>query len=263
MFVLFCLFVLFVLKKRKKSPAVEKSIKSDLALLRCRHPNACMTCSVNGNCEFQRLCNKFDCKELLPSETIIHHEERTHGVLDFSSNSVMRDMSKCVLCSRCVRACSDVQGMDILGIVSRGSQTHVTTFNELPLAETACISCGQCTSVCPVGALTEKPHMRSVERLLQNKRDKILVAHVAPAVRIAISEEFDMEPGTVSTGKLVQALRDIGFDHVFDTNFAADGLCACMFCADLLKNLFQVTIVEVGLKRRDRGGFQFVLLGGY
>ncbi len=200
------------------SEAAEASVKQNLRFLRCRHPNACMTCDVNGRCEFQRLCNRFEATELLPQ---MHHE-RSHGVVDGSSHAVLRDMAKCVLCTRCVRACSDVQGMDILGIVSRGQDEHVATFADLPLSETACISCGQCTAVCPVGALVERPHMHAVERLLENKRDRIVVAHVAPAVRIAISEEFDMEPGTVSTGKLVTALRNLGFDYVFDTNFAAD-----------------------------------------
>jgi NADH dehydrogenase/NADH:ubiquinone oxidoreductase subunit G len=170
----------------------------------------------------QRLCSKFECSELLPGQTVARHEERTHGVVDSSSHAVLRDMSKCVLCSRCVRACSDVQGMDILGIVSRGSTSHVATFDELPLADTACISCGQCTAVCPVGALVEYPHMHDVQKLLQNKRDRIVVAHVAPAVRVAISEEFYMAPGTVSSGKIVTASKEVGFDYVFDTNFVAD-----------------------------------------
>ncbi len=213
-----------------------------------------MTCEVSGRCEFQRLCNHYECEELLPQ---MHHE-RAHAELDASSHAVLRDMAKCVMCSRCVRACSDIQahvahqwmlvraltpcsqGMNILGVVERGQGEHVATFNELPLADTACISCGQCTAVCPVGALLERPHVHAVDRVLQNKRNRILVrprlsslggasahallqvAHTAPAVRVAISEEFGMEPGTVSTGQLVAALRQLGFDYVFDTNFAAD-----------------------------------------
>lgn len=201
------------------SPAVVSSVRQNLQFLRCRHPNACMTCDVNGHCEFQRLAQRFNAQEILP--TVFHHDRST--VVDHSSSAVHRDMNKCVLCSRCIRACSEVQGMNILGMVGRGETERVTTVNDLPLNQTACISCGQCTAVCPVGALIEKPATHDVRDLLANgDGDLILVAQTAPAVRVAISEEFGLAPGTSSTGKLVSALRKLGFKYVFDANFSAD-----------------------------------------
>ncbi len=201
---------------------VKRSVVSNLKLIRCRHPNGCMTCEANGRCEFQSLVYKYQVEDILPHN--LSEIEKKHEPLDLSSHALNRDMSKCVLCSRCIRACSEVQGMHILGMVGRGMEEHVSTVGDVPLAQTACISCGQCTAVCPAGALAEKLHIHDVEYGLSHKHkfDKIWVATTAPAVRVAISEEFDFAPGPVSTGKLVTALRELGFEYVFDTNFAAD-----------------------------------------
>ncbi len=201
-----------------RTDEVEKTVKQNLALLRCRHPNRCMTCEASGHCDLQDLAYHFQVEDCLPSTL---HRPRP-GERDLSSFALIRDMSKCVLCTRCIRVCSEIQGMNILGLIDRGSDLQVTTPDDVPIADTQCISCGQCTSVCPVGALIERPHIHQVQHILNSKGNKVIVAQTAPAVRVAISEEFGMEPGTVGTGKLVSALRTIGFDYVFDTNFTAD-----------------------------------------
>eukprot|EP00162_Nutomonas_longa_P012144 comp20933_c0_seq2/m.43686 comp20933_c0_seq2/g.43686 ORF comp20933_c0_seq2/g.43686 comp20933_c0_seq2/m.43686 type:complete len:584 (-) comp20933_c0_seq2:65-1816(-) len=207
------------LSVKTHSPAVVESVRHNLQFLTCRHPNVCATCEANGNCEFQRLSYRFGVHELLPG---VLHNPRSK-VLDTSSNSLVRDMDKCVLCSRCIRACSEIQGMNILGMAGRGDRERVTTVDDLPISATACISCGQCTAVCPVGALIEKPAVHEVHDLLANADgDLVLVAQTAPAVRVAISEEFGLPPGTASTGKMVAALKQLGFHYVFDTNFSAD-----------------------------------------
>lgn len=204
---------------RTSTAELRASVQSNLRFLRCRHPNSCMTCEANGHCEFQNLAYRYEAEDALPAS---FHTRRA-GVTDRSSHALDRDMDKCVLCSRCVRVCAEIQGMNILGMFGRGAEEHVGTAEDVPLAQTQCISCGQCTAVCPVGALVEKPHVHAVQRLLANdKGRKVLVAQTAPAVRVAISEEFGMAPGSVTTGKLVAALRSLGFDYVFDTNFAAD-----------------------------------------
>lgn len=202
---------------RTNSKPVRDSVRENLTLLRCRHPNGCMTCEVNGHCEFQDLVYRYEAPDVLPAMKTTAKTE-----LDLSSHALIRDMTKCILCTRCVRACSEIQGMNILRVVNRGQHETVSTYNNLPISETACISCGQCTAVCPVGAIIERPHLKAVRDLLTHRGDQILVAQTAPAVRVAISEEFAMPPGTISTGKLVSALRRLGFDYVFDTNFAAD-----------------------------------------
>ena len=190
--------------------------------LLARHPNDCQRCEVNGSCKFQRLVSENQWEERwehVPTGSAEHPE---HMSTDHTSPSIWRDLSKCIECGLCAEACGEAgQQQFVIGFAERGfDRVPVTVFDE-PLADTKCISCGQCTLVCPVGALIEAPHWHDVLHTLDSRR-RVSVVQVAPATRIAISEEFGMKPGTVSTGRLINALRRLGFDYVFDTNFAAD-----------------------------------------
>ncbi|HHF08335.1 MAG TPA: 4Fe-4S dicluster domain-containing protein, partial [Kosmotoga arenicorallina] len=165
-------------------------------------------------CEFQDLIYRYDVKDMFPKEL-------RNSPYDESSPSLFRDMNKCIACGRCVRACEELQGLSILSMVNRGHHTLPLPALGAPIAATDCINCGQCATVCPVGAITERPDFRKVLEEI-DKHDKVLEVQTAPAVRVALGEEFGEEPGTITTGKMVAALRRIGFDYVFDTNFAAD-----------------------------------------
>lgn len=202
------------MKINTSSERVNKAVRFNLGLLLSNHPNDCMTCDVNGRCEFQDLIYQYDVKDMFPKTL-------RNVPYDVSSPSLFRDMNKCIDCGRCVRACSELQGLSILSPVNRGY--HVLPLPALgaPISATDCINCGQCSAVCPVGAITERMEFREVISALQ-KHDKILIAQTAPSVRVALAEEFGETPGTVSTGKMVAALRKLGFDYVFDTNFSAD-----------------------------------------
>lgn len=194
---------------------VRQSRKTNLELLLANHNRECLSCNRNGHCELQTLSD-----ELGISERNFEGVKR-EGRFDDLSPSIVRDSSKCILCGRCVNACKKTQGIGILDFVNRGFETVVAPAFEMSLTEVPCISCGQCVNVCPVGALTEKDNTDIVWDALEND-DLHVIVQTAPAVRSALGEEFGYEIGTGVTGKMVASLKKLGFDKVFDTNFAAD-----------------------------------------
>lgn len=194
---------------------VKRARKVVYELMLSDHPNECLSCSRNQNCEFQEL------GEMLKVDESRFEGEVSKPYLDESSPSIVRDASKCILCRRCVTICNEVQELGIINPQNRGFKTEIGPALELPLNSVNCSNCGQCTIVCPVGALYEKDATKSVWEAIFDENKRVVI-QTAPAIRAALGEEFGYEPGTLVTGKMVSALRDIGFDDVFDTNFAAD-----------------------------------------
>jgi len=189
--------------------------RNNLELLLSNHPFECLTCTKNLSCELQGLAQELNIRE-------IHAKgEKMNYPIDYSSNSIVKDPNKCVMCRRCETMCNDVQTVGVLSARKRGFDVVVAPAFNLDMIDTSCTYCGQCVAVCPTAALTERNDIPKVWRALSNERRHVVV-QVAPAVRVAIGEMFGMEPGTISTGKLVTALKRLGFDAVFDTNFGAD-----------------------------------------
>jgi NADH-quinone oxidoreductase subunit G len=186
-----------------------------IELILSTHPNSCLTCSRNGTCELQKLAADFGVREQ-PFEQIVKEIPP-----DTSTPSIVLNPEKCVACGRCVKVCQGLQDVWALEFIGRGDGTRMAPAGDIELAESPCIKCGQCSAHCPVGAIFEKDDTRTVYQALKDEK-KHTVVQVAPAVRVAIGEAFGMEPGEVATGKLYAALRRLGFDTVFDTNFAAD-----------------------------------------
>lgn len=199
---------------RTDSQRVIRARRAIVELLLSDHPSDCLKCAKNLDCTLQELAHDLNIRE------IRYRGEMRSLPIDDNSYSLIRDPNKCILCRRCETMCNEVQTVGALAEVGRGFYTHVgSTFNR-SMFETTCTFCGQCLSVCPTGALTEKSNIREVWRALSS--DKHVIVQVAPAVRVALGEMFGMEVGTNVEGKIVTALRRLGFDRVFDTNFAAD-----------------------------------------
>ena len=197
------------------SERVLKGRRNSVELIMSNHNKNCLSCKRNQNCELQRLCEELNIRENK------FEGEHTKPSYDDFSTGIVRDTSKCVLCGRCVETCKKVQGLGILGLENRGFNTIVAPVYNASFNDVNCMQCGQCVINCPVGALTEKEAVTDVVQAL-NDPNKVVIVQTAPAVRAALGEEFGLPIGTRVTGKMAAALRRIGFDRVYDTNFAAD-----------------------------------------
>ncbi len=191
--------------------------KTVLELLLASHDRECTTCDKSGHCELQQYCEEYGVRDIrFPSK-----KKEDFLPVDTSNPSIIRDPNKCILCGACVRACKEFQGHAVLGFANRGSKTVVQPMGGRNLINTDCIFCGQCVAVCPTGALTIVSDVDKIWNDIVN-RDKKVVAQIAPSIRVAIGEMFGLEPGENTIGLITAALRQIGFDLVFDTNFSAD-----------------------------------------
>ncbi len=189
--------------------------KTTVELILSTHPNSCLTCPRNRTCELQRLAADFGIREI-PFELNIPSIPK-----DASTPSIVLDPEKCVKCGRCVLVCQGLQDVYALEFIGRGDEVRMAPAGDIALNDSPCIKCGQCSAHCPVGAIYEKDETRTVFEGLRDK-SKHSVVQIAPAVRVAIGEAFGYAPGEITTGKLYAALRRLGFDTIFDTNFAAD-----------------------------------------
>ena len=186
-----------------------------LELMLSDHPQQCLTCAKSQDCELRMLAAEFGIQEIAFSGA------KNRFPVDNSSEAIMRDLSKCIMCRRCETVCSSVQTVGALTAYGRGFSAKVGTASMIPLADTSCTFCGQCVNACPVGAITGISYVKKVWAAI-NDPSKTVIVQTAPAVRVAVGQEFGFEPGVPVTGKLVAGLRAIGFDKVFDTNFSAD-----------------------------------------
>ena len=198
------------------SPAVLKARKLTLELLLSNHDKKCLSCAKNGECEFQKLCADYGVEDEHKYEGATIHYEK-----DTSMPHLIRDNNKCVLCRRCVAVCDKNQAVAVIGANERGFKTHIGCAFELKLDEVACVACGQCITVCPTGALTEVDDTQKVWDALADKTKHVIV-HTAPSIRATLGECFGMPVGTLVTGKMVAALKRLGFAGVYDTNVSAD-----------------------------------------
>lgn len=201
---------------KTNTPKVRAARKMVVELLLANHPKDCLSCQKSGDCELQKIAADLGLRKIR-----FEGGARKAHTIDGSNPCLVRDQEKCILCGRCIRVCRDVQGMNVYSFANRGFDTIVSTAFEQDLGNVACSYCGQCANVCPTGAIVERDDTEKVWDAI-NDPDKIVIVQTAPSVRVAIGEELGMEPGSIVTGKMVAALRHLGFDKVFDTDFSAD-----------------------------------------
>ena len=197
------------------TPKLQHHRKLILELLLASHCRDCTTCRANGTCELQKLATQ------LGVDRVRFENTKEIQPLDTSSNCVVIDPNKCILCGDCVRTCEEIQGVGVLNFAYRGSKMRVMPAFNKQMSETDCVGCGQCRVVCPTGAITIKSNVHSVWEAIADKNKRVVV-QIAPAVRVAIGDKFGIPKGENSLGKLAAALRRMGFDEIYDTNFGAD-----------------------------------------
>ena len=186
-----------------------------LELVLAAHPDDCLQCIRHGNCELQTLAERYELRSL-------RYDQYTRGLpVDVSAHGIVRDMNKCIGCGRCVQVCEELQTVKAISFYDRGSDTIVSPGDDADMGSGVCVNCGQCVAYCPVGALHEKEQIDEVWEGIENP-EMIVAAQIAPSVRVALGEEFGMKPGELVIGKIYAALRRMGVDVVFDTNFSAD-----------------------------------------
>jgi iron-only hydrogenase group A len=200
---------------RTNTAKVRNAVRMNVELILANHNRECLTCLRNGTCELQKLCDELGIKD------IEFQGAKREAKIDNLSYSIIRDTSKCILCGRCVSTCRDVQGIGILDFTKRGFNTEVAPAFDYSMKDVPCVYCGQCIQACPVAALRERTYIDDVWEVIDDP-DKYVVVQTAPGVRASLGEEFGYPVGTDVTGKMVAALRRLGFNKVFDTNFSAD-----------------------------------------
>ena len=203
------------MKIKTHSPRAIRARKTIIELLLADHPDDCLYCIRNGNCELQKLAEELGVRQRR------YTGQKSEYHLDTSSPSIIRDPSKCILCGKCVRVCEEIQGVSAIDFIGRGSRAMVGTAFNMGLNISSCINCGQCVMVCPTGALREKSDIKEVMDAL-NDPQKIVVVQHAPSISVTLGEEFGLKPGRDVMGLINAVLRRLGFDRVFDTSFSAD-----------------------------------------